>query len=60
LSNEPSKDKEPKIDKHTLSEEEKRFVLLCNRVLNLGLTEEGFSGMSETDKQELYDRIVRL
>lgn len=43
-----------------LTEEEKRFVLLCNTVLGLELTEEEFLRISSVDKQELYDRVVGL
>ena len=42
----------------TLTEEEKRFVLLCNTVLGSGFTEEEFLGMSEEDKKGLWDRII--
>ena len=49
----PKKSKFP-----TLFEEEKRFILLCNTVLGLGLTEEEFLGMSLDDRERLWERII--
>ena len=63
INSEENKDQETKEKERLvylllLSEQEKRFILLCNTVLGLGLTEGKFLGMSEVDKKNLRDRII--
>ena len=55
---EETKEKEKLVWLLCLSDQEKRFLFLCNTVLGLGLTEEKFLKMSETDKKALRDRII--
>ena len=43
-----------------LTEEEKKFILLCNQVLGLEITGEEFLEMSSIDRQGLYDLINGL
>lgn len=43
-----------------LTEEEKRFVFLCNQFLGLELTTGEFLRMSSTDRQKLYDQVTEL
>lgn len=50
----------PLTKKTYLTEEEKRFVLLCNTVLGLEITEEEFLKMSEGDREDLRDRILGI
>ena len=44
----------------SLTEEEKRFLLLANQVLGLELTEGEFLRMSSADRQGIYDQINGL
>jgi hypothetical protein len=43
-----------------LTEEEKKFILLCKQVLGLEITGEEFLEMSSIDRQGLYDLINGL